>query len=150
MSVHLLLLLLCCLCCGSLGKVNEARPHGQTLQKVLYDNATYPDAVCNDGSPSGFYILPATDPAKADLWVVVLEGGQWCYDDFSCGVRAQQNPQLTTSTVWPPYLTLSGIFDGNTKRNPVAGANLVYAGAFRFALTRREAPDSASHRLLQL
>ena len=27
---------------------------------------------------AGFYYLPANDTAKADMWLIYLEGGQWC------------------------------------------------------------------------
>ena len=28
-------------------------------------------------SPGGFFMVGATDPAKANEWVIFLEGGQW-------------------------------------------------------------------------
>ena len=37
--------------------------------KMLYD---YPEAVCNDGTPGGYYWSKGTDPS---LWVVYLQGG---------------------------------------------------------------------------
>ena len=41
---------------------------------------------------------------------------------MSCGIRAQQNPQLTTSTVWPPHMSQGGIFDDNPRRKCVPAA----------------------------
>lgn len=56
--------------------------HQGTLDlKYLADfsaSADYPDAVCNDGTTGAFYHANASDPAKAHLWVVMQEGGQWC------------------------------------------------------------------------
>lgn len=39
-----------------------------------------PAALCNDGSQAGYYFAPATEPTKSNLWLVYLQGGQWCYD----------------------------------------------------------------------
>jgi hypothetical protein len=71
--------------------------------------------------PGGFYISPATDPTKNQLWMLLLEGGQWCWSAESCGIRSQRNPALITSTIWPPHMgTLAGIFDTNPRRKCVA------------------------------
>ena len=35
-----------------------------------------PLAVCNDGSPAGFYFVPGT--TQSNIWLVYLEGGMWC------------------------------------------------------------------------
>ncbi len=58
----------------------------------------------------------ATHPNRTKLWLVLLEGGQWCWSPETCGLRAQQNPALTTSTVWPPHMSMRGIFDDNPRR----------------------------------
>lgn len=34
-----------------------------------------PLAVCNDGSPSGYYFVPGT--TQSNIWLVYLEGGMW-------------------------------------------------------------------------
>jgi hypothetical protein len=41
-------------------------------QLQLVSLAAYPQAVCNDGSPAGFYYSAGSDPNN---WVVYLEGG---------------------------------------------------------------------------
>ena len=126
-SVLLLLLLLCPHALATKNGANE--PYTASSNKMflhLLDLDTYPQAVCNDGSPGGFFFTPATSPAKAHLWVLFLEGGQWCYDAPSCYQRAQAQPFLISSQRWPPHQRFSGIFAKNPRRNPFAGANLVY------------------------
>jgi hypothetical protein len=85
-----------------------------------------PLAVCNDGTPGAFYFAPATDAGKSQLFLVYLQGGMWCYDEPSCKLRAQQTPFLTSSDGLSKSANFGGIFDADPKRNPFAGANLVY------------------------
>ena len=35
-------------------------------------------AVCNDGSSAFYYFSAASQPQLATVWVVYLEGGEWC------------------------------------------------------------------------
>jgi hypothetical protein len=66
---------------------------GSLTLKYLADfsaSAPYPDAVCNDGTTGAFYHANATDPAKANLWVVMQEGGQWC----GCGPREPRGSSI--------------------------------------------------------
>jgi hypothetical protein len=56
-------------------------------------------------------LAPATNPNRTKIWVILLEGGQWCWDAQSCGIRSQQNPALTTSSIWPPHMSQTGIFN---------------------------------------
>lgn len=106
--------------------------HSLDTFQAVWDS--YHDAVCNDGSPGAFYFQNATDPAKAHLWMVYLEGGGWCYDDETCYTRMSQSPSLTSSqnhdgsARWPMQMKMSGIFDSDPERNPWAGANLVQIG----------------------
>ena len=94
----------------------------------MYHLYGYTDALCNDGSVGGFYYAPWTDPAKQNLWLVYLEGGSWCYSNSSCAERKNLMPELTTSNMWWWKMAMGGIFDKDPKRNPFAGANLVYVG----------------------
>lgn len=66
------------------------------------DNAIGRKAVCNDGTPSGYYFAPGSD-AGASTWIIHLQGGGFCYDFDSCR-RREQNPTQDTSmssSVWP-------------------------------------------------
>jgi hypothetical protein len=126
---RLLCLVLALLPLAIASKNGANEPYTASSNKMflhLLDLDTYPLAVCNDGSPGGFFFTPATSPQKNHLWVLFLEGGQWCYDAPSCYQRAQAQPFLISSQRWPPHQRFSGIFAKNPRRNPWAGANLVY------------------------
>jgi hypothetical protein len=41
------------------------------LERFTVDNALFPDAVCNDGSPAIFYFRPAANAANANKWVIM-------------------------------------------------------------------------------
>ena len=127
---NVLVLLLAALLPALAEKNGANEPYTASSNKMflhLLDLDTYPLAVCNDGSPGGFFMIPATPGSgKEHLWVLFLEGGQWCYDAASCYQRAQAQPFLISSQRWPPHQRFSGIFAKNPRRNPWAGANLVY------------------------
>jgi hypothetical protein len=42
---------------------------------TMMDTQVYPTAVCNDGTPGGYYFSPFTDPAFENIWVIFLPGG---------------------------------------------------------------------------
>jgi len=98
----------------------------RTAQQLTLYRIWDAEALCNDGTASGFYYLPANDTAKQHLWLVYLEGGQWCYDNATCHARLQGDAMLASSRSWDKGVKLGGIFDGDAKRNPWAGAHLVY------------------------
>ena len=47
----------------------------QASELVLYDLNAFPYARCLDGSPSGYYLRPATSNLTASKFLVILEGG---------------------------------------------------------------------------
>lgn len=53
------------------------------------------EALCNDGSPATYYIKPSS--SNSSTWVILLEGGFFCYDDESCRLRAINSANLTSS-----------------------------------------------------
>jgi hypothetical protein len=82
-------------------------------------------AVCNDGSGAPLYFHNGTDP---NLWMVYLQGGEWCWDAASCAARWQTSPFLMSNTgkqLKPPFTWMGGIFEA-TARNPMAAANMIY------------------------
>lgn len=90
-----------------------------------FDTRQFPHAVCNDGSPSGFYFQAAT--THPNRWVLHLEGGWWCWDDATCGGRAKSSPGMVSSLTWPSTRTPGGIFNVDPSRFPEwSGVNLVY------------------------
>ena len=143
------------LLCAAL--VRGAAAGNRTTQMILvkYDLQRFPYAVCNDGTagacgarlraaaarsgplsgarfprcPGGFYLAPATNPNRTKIWVILLEGGQWCWDAQSCGIRSQQNPALTTSSIWPPHMEQTGIFNADPRRKCVRPRRRARPGA---------------------
>lgn len=72
--------------CGTPATAGGLAP-GDDLQRVNLDPASFPDAVCNDGTPAFFYFRPAANEASRDKWVVQLQGGAGCADEDSCAAR---------------------------------------------------------------
>jgi hypothetical protein len=91
----------------------------------LFPNATARGAVCNDGTPSGFYFLPSA--TGSDVWLLSLDGGFWCWDHPSCSYRREHQTALTSSTGWPSQRGLGGIFSTGPENTPVMrDANRVF------------------------
>eukprot|EP00040_Diaphanoeca_grandis_P012350 m.62645 g.62645 ORF g.62645 m.62645 type:complete len:433 (-) comp23183_c0_seq1:69-1367(-) len=82
-------------------------------------------AMCLDGSPTGYYFAPATDPKHANDWQVYFQGGGWCYDAEDCLGRSKG--RLGSSTSWPPTSSIDGIMSSDPTSNPdFAGFNRVH------------------------
>jgi hypothetical protein len=105
-----------------------ASPDGVPLTWI--DNALARKAVCNDGTPAGYYLAPGSG-AGATTWLIHLQGGGFCYDFDSCQ-RREQNPTQETSmssSAWP--LETVGNGNGLMSADPVENpdfntANRVY------------------------
>jgi hypothetical protein len=71
------------------------------------DMSLYPEAICLDGSPGGFYVLPGVGEG-ASTFLLHLTGGGWCTDLNSCRLRAFEGPvyqyqaSLGSSINWGP------------------------------------------------
>ena len=119
------------------------------LTLVSLSLAQYPLAVCNDGTPGGYYISESSTGSTE--WVVyrahprlhvhsssllltpppcAVEGGMWCWSVTSCAQRFSASPFEMSSQKWPHNATLGGIFSAplDSKLNPWAHANKVYVG----------------------
>ena len=81
------------------------------------------DAVCNDGSPGGYYFAPGQP--GTDLWVIYLQGGMWCWNEDSCTARYQETGFEMSSTGWKKTQEVGGIFSTEAA-NPWSKANRVY------------------------
>lgn len=90
-----------------------AQPLPKTFSKRLLDTTKYPNAVCNDGSPAGYY-AEAGASASAP-WVLLLDGGSWCGSDADCVGRASS---LSSSKGWPSSVSPTGILSGSATGNP--------------------------------
>ena len=87
-------------------------------------------AVCNDGTSSGFYYLPA---AGSSHWIVYLMDFGWCYDEESCRARCAAFPARCSSRDWARTLQepwdLSKLLagpDGKSSLASLENANRVY------------------------
>ena len=105
-----------------------AAPDAMTLHMIPTE--LYPDALCNDGTPAGFYIRTSSDDSSGfalaeTSWLVFLQGGFWCWDEESCTQRQGIYPQLMTSAKWAPTTTLSGIFSSQGG-SPLASAHRIF------------------------
>eukprot|EP00698_Gefionella_okellyi_P007143 TRINITY_DN173_c0_g5_i1.p1 TRINITY_DN173_c0_g5~~TRINITY_DN173_c0_g5_i1.p1 ORF type:complete len:209 (+),score=30.15 TRINITY_DN173_c0_g5_i1:40-666(+) len=84
-----------------------------------------PTAICNDGTPSGYYFRPSVN--GSDVWIVHLQGGWWCWDEDSCNQRAQQSPAMVSSKTWGHQIEIGGMISDNATVNPnLFFANHVY------------------------
>jgi hypothetical protein len=72
--------------CGQQG-VAGGLGAGDDLTKYVVDNARFPDAVCNDGTPAVFYYAPASKVEDRNKWLIFLQGGGSCFDAQSCAER---------------------------------------------------------------
>ncbi|OQV24287.1 Palmitoleoyl-protein carboxylesterase notum1 [Hypsibius exemplaris] len=91
------------------------------LKRVFLRNAT---VTCNDGSRSGYYLRRHSG---SKIWLMMLEGGWYCYDDVSCASRWSHTRSLMTSKAWPLHHQATGIMSGDPDENPVFWrANIIY------------------------
>ena len=91
----------------------------------------YQEAVCQDGTSSGYYYAPAT--TQQEIFTVMLEGGGWCYDEASCASRCGDqsddgvcSTRLSTSSVRPSHIWGTGILASDPDLNPIYGAHKAY------------------------
>ena len=77
----------------------------------------YPDAVCMDGSPGGYYHQPATAAADRDKWVIHLEGGGECNDETTC--KKKMSTALGSSTKFHPEFQPYQLASSDPDESPV-------------------------------
>ncbi|KAJ9456386.1 Palmitoleoyl-protein carboxylesterase NOTUM [Diplonema papillatum] len=112
-----------CVCLAGLSLAGAAPT---TLALMHVDQARFPLAKCNDGTAAAYYIKEADTKAATLGWIVHLQGGGWCWDDGTCTSRAKSSPQLTTSKLWNPTMSVEGIFDDESANSPVFNYTKVY------------------------
>eukprot|EP00051_Salpingoeca_urceolata_P017951 m.249285 g.249285 ORF g.249285 m.249285 type:complete len:251 (-) comp19087_c5_seq1:55-807(-) len=99
-----------------------AASHNQFMTLNLFSDATLAkhNAVCNDGTPSGYYM--SRSPTNSTKWVVYLEGGGLCYDLHTCKKRPEL---LISSSTWPKNLSAPGMFSVNRTTNQFSDFNKI-------------------------
>ena len=86
-----------------------------------------PDALCNDGTVPAFWIRPGSG-SGATTWVFWFQGGQLCYDPYTCSGRASATPGLVSSNGFVPQAG-AGLLSSSAKENPLlSNANVVLMG----------------------
>ncbi|THD28213.1 Protein notum [Fasciola hepatica] len=75
-------------------------------------------ALCNDGSPSGYYYRPSKNP-DARNWLIFLEGGWYCFDEDTCRLRESSTFTLFSSATWPANRVFDGILSAYENINPI-------------------------------
>ena len=88
-------------------------------------------AVCNDGSPGGYYFAQGT--AGSDSFLVHLPGGGQCWDLATCAARwGPSGSSLMSTQGAPATVSIGGIFDNDASTSPLASfhkASLVYCSS---------------------
>jgi hypothetical protein len=56
----------------------------------------YESSLCNDGTHASYYIK--NSKTKSKVWIILLEGGFFCYDSITCKQRSLNSKNLTSST----------------------------------------------------
>ena len=88
---------------------------GKEFSLHFVNNSKYPYAICNDGSPSGFYLSSSTSPSpSSNYYLIFLEGGGWCYDEPTCIARMSTSNNLTSSLNWAQNRSVGGFFDSTS------------------------------------
>ncbi|CAE7935079.1 PAE7, partial [Symbiodinium sp. KB8] len=100
------------------GLLSQAFPWTRAIQAKLHllDADLYPDAVCMDGSQSGYYFQPALNASDATKWIVHLQGGGECTTKHLCDERI--GTPLFSSKYWAEEQGLGFYNYVNATANP--------------------------------
>eukprot|EP01116_Phalansterium_solitarium_P018181 TRINITY_DN4720_c0_g1_i1.p1 TRINITY_DN4720_c0_g1~~TRINITY_DN4720_c0_g1_i1.p1 ORF type:complete len:448 (+),score=109.18 TRINITY_DN4720_c0_g1_i1:138-1346(+) len=98
--------------------------HGEE-QMQLRLLTEFPNAVCLDGTPAGYYFRPGSGEDKAN-WQIFLQGGGWCYGLADCWERSRT--ATGSSRLWMRSIrSPGGPMSTNCTENPVfCNYNMVY------------------------
>jgi hypothetical protein len=90
-------------------RLPSARPRLLWLEELEGESSV--GAVCNDGSPAGYYFSPAEASAgvASRRWLIMLQPGFQCYSNASCSCRAAQSPSLVSSRGWSRATLAQGV-----------------------------------------
>lgn len=117
------------LTCGVAAPTGGMAP-GMELQRHDLDLATFPDALCNDGTGAVFYYRPYSGDANRNRWAIQLLGGGNCNDPQACANRwcsvdtGFSMTQMTSNVAPRPGTVGNGIF-ARRADNPLGDWNHV-------------------------
>lgn len=98
---------------------NQLRP----MMRISLEK--YKMARCNDGSPASYYLRLSNTNNKE--WLIVVEGGYFCYNEETCKQRSLNSHNFTSSRNWKSYKYSNGILSSSKDENKYwAHANVVY------------------------
>ena len=126
--------------CAADGAPSHKAPVGPDFARLELHPFDDADAVCMDGSRAGIYVPLSNESLTSTIYIIYLEGGGWCFDAKSCGIRCEvdstQDPamatigppfncssELATSKGWAPYVYLDGLLSTNGTKTPMPDAN---------------------------
>lgn len=112
---------------------------GQVLTLKMFDINMEPTALCNDGTPGGYYFASAIDSSQSNVYVIYLPGAEFelffftnpmtgggqCYDESSCTSRSQD---MMSSTHFSNTVVVNGFLDSSPSKSPLWAANKAYLG----------------------
>jgi len=87
-----------------------------------------PSAKCNDGTPAGMWISKDVDLTASSRWLIMLEGGEYCFDSHSCTDRSiRLEGRVTSAGASTLPFPSDGILSSLEEDNPYwYDANRVY------------------------
>ena len=98
--------------------VRLVRRAAMRLHVLTVDEAG--DGRCLDGSPPAYYHAPAAPTANTS-WLIMLKGGGWCTDRYSCHFRSKKHGEGSTLGLASTY-SQGGILSSSQRINPTFAA----------------------------
>lgn len=150
------------LACGTPQALTGTAMPGE-LQAIEVDQAQFPDAVCNDGTPPVIYYRPYRGEANRNKWVISLRGGGGCGSAAGCAARWCSCSNLTRCPFASETTNFNlnnmsgggrrgmeggGVVSRNVASNPLADANhvqLIYCSSDGWRGAARAVPMSTTH-----
>lgn len=105
-------------------------PNTGDMETYEVDQALFPDALCNDGTPPVIYYRPFRGAANRNKWVISLRGGGSCGSAANCAARWCSCASKTECpyAVETTNFTLENMSGGGTRREPGGGVLTRAAG----------------------
>jgi hypothetical protein len=121
------------LSCGKIGGAEGVQP-GKDLYRIDIDLSSYPNAVCNDGTPATIFVRRYSNRKNKNKWLIFLLGGGDCTDGQSCFERwcsintGYGANKMSTAPEFLKEQTIggNGIFNPDSSVNNFAGWNQVF------------------------
>ena len=93
--------------------INDFDSQNRPLKRISLKN--YENSLCNDGSIANYYLRLSR--SNSNIWIILLEGGYFCYDTNTCKQRMINSNNLTSSLGSRLYKTGKGILSSSSTEN---------------------------------